>query len=62
MVKASSSTAEDTGFESRLRRGDFSRSSHTSDSKIVTPVATLQGVGITGSVLGLVGRPGVSIL
>ena len=42
VVKASASGAEDPGFESRLRR-DFSGSSHTSDSKIGTPVATLPG-------------------
>ena len=46
--------AEDPGFESRLRR-DFSGSSHTSDSKIGTPVATLPGAGRIGSALGLVG-------
>ena len=40
VVKASASRVEDPGFESRLRR-DFSGSSHTSDSKIGTPVATL---------------------
>ena len=40
VVKASASRAEDPGFESRLRR-DFSGSSHTRDSKIGTPVATL---------------------
>ena len=38
VVKASTSAAEDPGFESRLRR-DFSGSSHTSDLKIGTPVA-----------------------
>ena len=43
MVKASASKEEeDHGFESRLRRG-FSGSSHTSDLKIGTPVATLPG-------------------
>ena len=42
MVKASALGAEDPGFESHLRR-DFSGSSHTSDSKIGTPVATLPG-------------------
>ena len=41
VVKESASRAEDPGFESRLRR-DFSGSSHTSDLKIGTPVATLQ--------------------
>ena len=42
MVKASASRVEDPGFESRLHR-DFSVSSHTSDLKIGTPVATLPG-------------------
>ena len=42
VVKASATTAEDPGFESRLQR-DFSGSSHTSDLKIGTPVATLPG-------------------
>ena len=41
MVKASASRAEDPGFNSRLRCGDFCGSSHTSDLKIGTPVATL---------------------
>ena len=41
VVKASPSRAEDPWFESRLRR-EFSGSSHTSDLKIGTPVATLQ--------------------
>ena len=41
VVKASASRAEGPGFESRLRR-DFSGSSHTSDLKIGTPVATLR--------------------
>ena len=40
VVKASASRAEDPGFESHLRR-DFSCSSHTSDLKIDTRVATL---------------------
>ena len=42
VVKASASRAEDPGFQSRLWR-DFSGSSHTSDLKIGTPVATLPG-------------------
>ena len=41
VVKASASRAEDPGFNSRLRCGDFCGSSHTSDLKIGTPVATL---------------------
>ena len=55
VVKASFSREEDPGFESRLRR-DFSGSSHTSDSKIGTPVATLPGAWrCRASALGLVG-------
>ena len=42
VVKASALGAEDPGFESCLRR-DFSGSSHTSDLKIGTSVATLPG-------------------
>ena len=42
VVKAPASGAEDPGLESRLRR-DFSGSSHTSDFKIGTPVATMPG-------------------
>ena len=40
---AASSGAEDPGSDSRLHRGDFSELSHTSDSKMGTPVATLPG-------------------
>ena len=58
--KASASRAEDPGFESRLRR-DFSGSSHTSDLKIGTPVATLPGAWRYRVSTGT-GRPGVSIL
>ena len=57
---ASASRAEDPGFESRLSR-DFSGSSHTSDSKIGTPVATLPGAWRYRVSAGT-GRPGVSIL
>ena len=60
VVKASASRAEGPGFESRLRR-DFSGSSHTSDLKIGTPVATLPGVWRYRVSTGT-GRPGVSIL
>ena len=60
VVKESASRAEDPGFESRLRR-DFSGSSHTSDSKIGTPVATLPGAWRHRVSAGT-GRPGVSIL
>ena len=60
MVKASASEAEDPGFESRLRR-DFSGSSHTSDSKNGSPVATLPGAWHYRVSAGTC-RPGVSIL
>ena len=57
---ASALGAEDPGFESRLRR-DFSRSSHTTDLKIGTPVATLPGTWRCRVSAGT-GRPGASIL
>ena len=58
VVKASASRAEDPGFECRLRR-DFSGSSHTSDLKNGTPVATpAWRYWISAGT----GRPGVSIL
>ena len=60
MVKASASGAEDPGFESSLRR-DFSGSSHTSDFKIGTHVATLPGAWRYRVSAGT-GQPGVSIL
>ena len=60
VVKASTSGAEDQGFESRLRR-DFSGSSHTSDFKIGTPVATLPGAWHYRVSTGT-GRSGVSTL
>ena len=60
VVKASASGAEDLGFESRFQR-DFSESSHTSDLKIGTPVATLPGAWHYRVSAGT-GPPGVSIL
>ena len=60
VVKASASGAEGPGFDSRLRR-DFSVSSHTSDLKIGTPVATLSGAWRYRVSAGT-GRPGVGIL
>ena len=60
VVKALASGAEDPGFESRLRQ-DCSGSSHTSDLKIHTPVATLPGAWHYRVSDG-VGRSGVSIL
>ena len=61
VVKESTSRAEDPGFGSRLRREDISGSSHTSDLKIGTPVATLPGDWRYRVSAGT-GRPGVSIL
>ena len=58
--RASASRAECPEFESRLRR-DFSGSSHTSDLKIVSPVATLPGAWRYRVSAGT-GRSGVSIL
>ena len=63
VVKASASTAEDPGFESRLRR-DFSGVESyqwLSDLKNGTPVATLPGAWHYRVSAGT-GRPGVSIL
>ena len=61
MVKASASRAQDPGFESRLRSGDFPGSSHTVDLKIGTPVATLPRAWCYKISAGT-GWPGVSIL
>ena len=58
--KTSTSRAEGPGFESRLCR-DFLGSSHTSDLKFGTPVATLPGAWHYRVSTGT-GRPGVSIL
>ena len=60
MVKASAPRVEDPGFESCLHP-DFSGSSHTSDLKIGTPVATLPGAWRYRVSAGT-GQPGVSIL
>ena len=55
MVRAPALRAEDPGFDSRLRREDFSGSSRTSDSKIGTPEASPhQAPGVIGSALELV--------
>ena len=61
MVKASASRATDPRLDSRLRCRDFTRSCHTSDLKIDTPVATLPGAWRYRVSAGT-GRPGVSIL
>ena len=60
VVKASASEAEDPGFDSRLRR-DFPGSSHTSDLRTGTPVATQPGARHYRVSSGT-GRLGVSIL
>ena len=60
VVKASASRAEDHWFEFRLRR-DLFGSSHPSDIKIGTPVATLPGAWRYRVSAGT-GRPGVSML
>ena len=60
VVKASASGAEDPGFESRLRP-DCSGSSHTSDFRNGTPVATQPG-DCHYRISAGTGRPGVSIL
>ena len=59
VVTGSASNAEHPVFESRLRR-DFSGSSHTSDIKMGTPVATLPGAWRSRVSTGT-GRSGVSI-
>ena len=61
MVKVSASRAEDPMFDSNLCHGDFSGSSHTSDFKFGTPVATLPGAWRYRVSAGT-GRPGVSML
>ena len=58
VVKASVPKAEGPEFEYRLRR-NFSESSHTSDLKFGTPVATLPGAWHDRVSAGT-GRPGVS--
>ena len=60
VVKASASREEeDPGFESRLWWDFFGVESY---QWLDTPVRTCQAPGVIGSVLGLVGQPGVSIL
>ena len=54
VVKALASRAEDPGFDSRLRRGDFSWSSHTMAEKLALQWLPCQAPGVIGSVLGLV--------
>ena len=61
VVRASVSRAEDPGFDSRLRRGDFSWSSHTSELQMSTPMAILTGAWRERVSAGT-GWPGVSIL
>ena len=52
--KASASRAEDSGFESYLRR-EFSRLSHTSVKKWALQWLLCQASGVIGLVLGLIG-------
>ena len=61
VVKVSAPRVEDREFDSRLRRGDFSSSSHTGDLKIGCPVATLPGAWRVRVSAGT-GWPGVSKL
>ena len=60
MVKESASRVADPGFDSRLSL-DVSESSHISDLKFGTPVATLPGAWRCMVSAGT-GWPGVSIL
>ena len=60
VVKAFASRAEDHGFESACAE-IFQGSSHTSDLKIGTPVATLPGTW-RYRISARTGWPGVSIL
>ena len=61
VVKASTLRVVDLGFDSCLRCGNFSGSSHASDLKIGTLVATLPGAWCYRVSAGT-GWPGVSIL
>ena len=61
VARMSTSGAEDPEFDFRLRRGDFSGSSHTNDLRIGTPVATLPGAWCYRVTAGT-GWPSVSIL
>ena len=60
VVKVSASGAEDPGFESSMRRYFFG-SSHTTDLKLGTSVATLPAAWHYRVSAGT-GRPGVSIV
>ena len=61
VVKASASRAEDPGFDSHLRCGDFPGSSDTSDVKSGTPVAALP-IAWCYMVSAGVGWPGIRTL
>ena len=61
VVKASHSDAAGPGSISNFPRGVFPQSSHSSDLKIGTPLATLPGTGCYRVSAGT-GWPGVSIL
>ena len=51
VVKAATTRAPDQGCDSRMRRGDFSGSSHTSDLKIGTPLVPCQAPGVIESIV-----------
>ena len=59
MAKASALGAEDPEFDSCLRSGDFSGSSHISDLKLALQWLLCQAPGVLGSALGLVGSVSV---
>ena len=61
MVKASAARAANRDFNSHLRCGDISGSSHTGDLKLSTPVATMP-VAWHHRVSAGTGWPGVSML
>ena len=59
VVKECASRVEDPGFDSRLRRGDVSGSSHTSDLKLALQWLPCLAPDVIESALGLVGRVSV---
>ena len=61
VVKASTSRAADSGFNSRFLREYFSEVSHTSNLKTDTPVTTLPGAWHYRVIVGT-GWPHVNIL
>ena len=61
MVKASALRMAELGFDFCLHCGEFSRSSHTGDLRIDTPVAALPGAWCYRVSIGT-GWPGISKL